>query len=194
MICACDPPTFPCPAQIEVRPQMCLLALRGGGVGRGGRRYHIALQLPRFCRPSPSLPTTRLLLRTRSQSESTTVLPRSTSYSYSTLTNPLQLVNTALRPSFRKPLLYAPAKLALTQQQRAHGGHSHGHHHHHDNTYLTSKNKADAGVRITRLGLYTNVLMAISKGVGGWYFNSQALVRGTPPRERGRAGLTPRNR
>lgn len=166
---------------------MCLLALRGGGVGRG-RRYHITLQLPRSCRPSASLSTARLLLfrslRTRSQGESTAVLPRSTT-SYSTLTNPLQSVNTALvRPSLRKPLLYAPAKLALTQQQqRAHGGHSHGHHHHHDNTYLTSKNKADAGVRITRLGLYTNVLMAISKGVGGWYFNSQALVRGTPVRE-----------
>ncbi|KAH8155699.1 uncharacterized protein LAJ45_00709 [Morchella importuna] len=63
-----------------------------------------------------------------------------------------------------------------SSQQRDHGGHSHGHHHHHDNTYLTSKNKADAGVRITRLGLYTNVGMAIGKGIGGWYFNSQALI------------------
>lgn len=62
-------------------------------------------------------------------------------------------------------------------QHRLHAGHSHGHHHHHhDNTYLTSTNKKDAGVRITRLGLYVNLLMAICKGTGGYVFNSQALV------------------
>ncbi|KAL9031151.1 MAG: hypothetical protein Q9196_000789 [Gyalolechia fulgens] len=59
---------------------------------------------------------------------------------------------------------------------RLHAGHSHGHHHHHDNTYLTSTNKRDAGVRITRLGLYVNLIMAICKGIGGYVFNSQALV------------------
>ncbi|KAL9005996.1 MAG: hypothetical protein Q9188_001230 [Gyalolechia gomerana] len=59
---------------------------------------------------------------------------------------------------------------------RLHAGHSHGHHHHHDNTYLTSTNKKDAGVRITRMGLYVNLLMAICKGTGGYVFNSQALV------------------
>ncbi|CUS09632.1 unnamed protein product [Tuber aestivum] len=37
-------------------------------------------------------------------------------------------------------------------------------------------NKTDAGVRITRIGLYVNLVMAVSKGIGGWYFNSQALV------------------
>ncbi|KAL8812322.1 MAG: hypothetical protein Q9223_000118 [Gallowayella weberi] len=58
---------------------------------------------------------------------------------------------------------------------RLHAGHSHGHHHH-DNTYLISKNKKDAGVRITRIGLYVNLLMAICKGTGGYLFNSQALV------------------
>lgn len=57
-----------------------------------------------------------------------------------------------------------------------HSGHSHGHHHHHDNTYLTSSNKKDAGVRITRIGLFVNLFMAIGKGVGGWLFNSQALI------------------
>lgn len=61
--------------------------------------------------------------------------------------------------------------------QRLHAGHSHGHHHHHhDNTYLTSTNNKDAGVRITRMGLYVNLLMAICKGTGGYVFNSQALV------------------
>ncbi|KAF1958656.1 hypothetical protein CC80DRAFT_514724 [Byssothecium circinans] len=61
-------------------------------------------------------------------------------------------------------------------QTRTHAGHSHGHHHHHDNAYLVSKNKNDAGVRITRIGLYVNLGMAISKGAGGYVFNSQALV------------------
>ena len=60
-------------------------------------------------------------------------------------------------------------------QTRQHGGHSH-HHHHHDNTYLTSTNKKDAGVRITRIGLYVNFLMAIGKGLGGYFLNSQSLV------------------
>ncbi|KAL8999481.1 MAG: hypothetical protein Q9169_001686 [Polycauliona sp. 2 TL-2023] len=64
-------------------------------------------------------------------------------------------------------------------QNRLHAGHSHSHghhHHHHDNTYLTSTNKKDAGVRITRIGLYVNLLMAICKGTAGYVFNSQALV------------------
>ena len=64
--------------------------------------------------------------------------------------------------------------MGLAGQSRPHSGHSHSHHH--DNTYLTSTNKNDAGVRITRLGLYVNLGMAISKGIGGYYFNSQALV------------------
>jgi hypothetical protein len=59
-------------------------------------------------------------------------------------------------------------------QKRGHAGHSHGHHHHHDNTYLTSSNKNDPGVRITRIGLYVNLGMAIGKGLGGYAFNSQA--------------------
>ncbi|KAL9613505.1 MAG: hypothetical protein Q9167_001947 [Letrouitia subvulpina] len=60
---------------------------------------------------------------------------------------------------------------------RPHGSHSHAHHHHHhDNTYLTSANKNDAGVRITRIGLFVNLFMAMGKGIGGYVFNSQALV------------------
>ncbi|KAL5612830.1 uncharacterized protein BROUX77_002986 [Berkeleyomyces rouxiae] len=60
-------------------------------------------------------------------------------------------------------------------QTRTHGGHHH-HHHHHDNIYLTSKNKNDAGVRITRIGLLSNLGMAIAKGIGGYAFNSHAMV------------------
>ena len=61
------------------------------------------------------------------------------------------------------------------QQHRGHAGHSHSHHSH-DNTYLTSTNKNDAGVRITRIGLYVNLGMAIFKGIGGYAFNSKALL------------------
>ncbi|KAF2669703.1 cation efflux protein [Microthyrium microscopicum] len=61
----------------------------------------------------------------------------------------------------------------MTSQVRHHGG---GHHHHHDNTYLVSANKNDAGVRITRIGLFVNLGMAICKGAGGYFFHSQALA------------------
>ena len=82
----------------------------------------------------------------------------------------------------RKPTsLGATTKMAKDSsislvQARPHTGHSHshGHHHHHDNTYLTSTNKSDPGVRITRIGLYVNLGMAIAKGMGGYVFNSQA--------------------
>ncbi|OGE57456.1 hypothetical protein PENARI_c002G00501 [Penicillium arizonense] len=62
-------------------------------------------------------------------------------------------------------------------QTRGHGGHGHHHHHHHhDNTYLTSTNKRDAGVRITRIGLVANLCMAIGKFIGGYVFHSQSLI------------------
>ena len=70
----------------------------------------------------------------------------------------------------------ALAVMASTTQTRLHGGHSHSHAHHHDNTYLVSRNKKDAGVRITRIGLYVNLLMAVGKGIGGYFLHSQALV------------------
>ncbi|KAK4179609.1 cation efflux family-domain-containing protein [Triangularia setosa] len=75
------------------------------------------------------------------------------------------------------PLLSSHQPLKMGQH-RTHAGHSHGHHHHHhhDNVYLTSQNKNDAGVRITRIGLYSNLGMAIAKGAGGYLFNSQAMV------------------
>jgi hypothetical protein len=62
-----------------------------------------------------------------------------------------------------------------TATTHSHGAHSHSHAHHHDNSYLTSQNKNDAGVRITRIGLYSNLGMAIAKGVGGYMFNSHAV-------------------
>lgn len=72
-----------------------------------------------------------------------------------------------------------------TTQSRAHSGHGHSHghshghghhHHHHDNAFLTSTNKNDPGVRITRIGLLSNLCMAIAKFAGGWAFNSKAMT------------------
>lgn len=57
-----------------------------------------------------------------------------------------------------------------------HNHHHHHHHHHHDNVYLTSTDKKDAGVRITRIGLMANLAMAIGKFIGGYVFHSQALL------------------
>lgn len=65
--------------------------------------------------------------------------------------------------------------MASTTLAREHSGHPHQHHHQ-DNTYLVSTNKKDAAVRITRIGLYVNFCMAIGKGLGGYFLNSQALV------------------
>jgi len=69
----------------------------------------------------------------------------------------------------RKPL-FSPSTMTGATQKRGHAGH---HHHNHDNTFLLSKNKNDAGVRITKIGLYVNLGMAVSKGFGGYVFNSQ---------------------
>jgi hypothetical protein len=71
----------------------------------------------------------------------------------------------------------SPSAMTGSEQTRSHAGHSH-HHHHHDNTFLLSKNKSDAGVRITRIGLYVNLGMAVSKGFGGYVFNSQGEYTG----------------
>jgi hypothetical protein len=65
--------------------------------------------------------------------------------------------------------------MALTSRQhtRGHAGHGHHHGHSHDTSYLTSANRNDAGVRITRVGLYVNLGMALGKGIGGYVFHSQ---------------------
>jgi hypothetical protein len=73
------------------------------------------------------------------------------------------------------------AAMTTQTQSRGHAGHSH-HHHHHDNTFLLSKNKNDAGVRITRIGLYVNLGMAVSKGFGGYVFNSQGMKSSVLPK------------
>ena len=82
-------------------------------------------------------------------------------------------------PSVASPLIDNRSTTSVTMaatscQKRGHAGH--GHHHHHDTTYLVSKNKADPGVRITRIGLWANLGMAVGKGAGGYMFNSQAMM------------------
>jgi hypothetical protein len=81
--------------------------------------------------------------------------------------------NTPLALSLLYPSAVAVASII---QKRGHRGHSHHHHHRHDNSYLISTNKKDAGVFITRVGLFVNLGMAVSKGIGGWFFNSQVLL------------------
>lgn len=83
-------------------------------------------------------------------------------------------LNKPIAPTFFHSIgpRYIPTMAVTTTSQtqtRAHAGHSHNH----DNTYLTSTNKTDAGVRITRIGLFVNLGMAIGKGLGGYYFHSQ---------------------
>jgi hypothetical protein len=75
-----------------------------------------------------------------------------------------------------------PRSSKLNSHSHGHGhshGHSHSHGlggHHHDTTYLVSRNRSDPGVRITNIGLVCNLAMAIAKFIGGWTFNSKAMV------------------
>jgi hypothetical protein len=71
-----------------------------------------------------------------------------------------------------RPAVTGSTKTFTMTHSHSHAGHSH----HHDNTYLISKNKNDAGVRITRIGLAANLGMAIAKGAGGYLFHSQAMI------------------
>ena len=81
------------------------------------------------------------------------------------------IAHRARNPTYSPPT----ASMAGSQQQvRAHSHGHGGHHHHHDTTFLTSANRSDPGVKITRVGLYVNLGMAVAKGAGGYIFNSQA--------------------
>ncbi|TGZ84540.1 cation efflux protein [Ascodesmis nigricans] len=74
----------------------------------------------------------------------------------------------------RSPL--PPQSSSLHLHSHSHG-HSHSHSHNHEpNPLLLSRDRTDPAVRITRLGLLINLLLAVSKGIGGYYFSSQALV------------------
>lgn len=123
-----------------------------------------------------TLSSTRSTPLTPSPSSSTNTLPshvRATYRVFVSLSSNTALnkpVSPTLIHSFRPSSTPIMAATTTTQTQtRAHGGHSHNH----DTSYLTSTNKADAGVRITRIGLFVNLGMAIGKGLGGYYFHSQ---------------------
>lgn len=93
----------------------------------------------------------------------------------SALSAKLPYTSSKLPPALRSHRPYLAALMSSStakSQVREHAGHAHNH----DSTYLTSANKNDAGVRITRVGLYVNLGMAIAKGLGGYYFNSKALT------------------
>ncbi|KAI1180176.1 cation efflux family-domain-containing protein [Nemania sp. FL0916] len=94
----------------------------------------------------------------------------------SSVPDPPSLPPSSIRIRPRSVLRSLPTTMGSVTQTRTHSGHGHHHHHHHDNVYLTSQNKNDAGVRITRIGLYSNLGMALAKGVGGYAFNSQAMI------------------
>ena len=80
-----------------------------------------------------------------------------------------------LHPRHSHPPPTIMSALAQTQT-RLHMGHSHGHGHHSHDTSLLLGNKKDAGVRITRIGLFSNLGMALAKGIGGYVFNSQSMI------------------
>ncbi|KAG9234257.1 cation efflux family-domain-containing protein [Amylocarpus encephaloides] len=125
----------------------------------------------------PVAPALRLNLRTH-QSQQFRVLQSAAHHSahiHSCTIGHVALRSFPKVQSFSNPLSprYFPMAALAKTQTRSHGGHSH---HHHDNTYLISTNKKDAGVRITRIGLYSNLGMAIAKGIGGYAFNSQSMI------------------
>ena len=96
-----------------------------------------------------------------------------TQISYISLANPS--FSTTFHSTPRSYLRRLTPTMTSTTRVQPHSAHSHQHHHH-DNTYLVSTNKKDAGVRITRIGLYVNFCMAMSKGLGGYFLNSQSLI------------------
>lgn len=80
------------------------------------------------------------------------------------------------------PVLPHRSAMAFTQKRLSHQNHSvpsspiHNHSPSNNKIFLTTRNKKDAGAKITRLGLYSNLAMAIAKGIGGYAFNSQSMI------------------
>ncbi|KAL4977982.1 cation efflux family-domain-containing protein [Aspergillus desertorum] len=146
-------------------------------------RRSILRARPRLTRPSlaRSSPTQFRVLRTTATSPARAA-SKSPSYPPPPLSShvrarPLPTLSllttstTTITPSTTLPVM-----ATQTREHGGHGHHHHHHHHHHGNTYLTSTNTHDAGVRITRLGLVANLAMAIGKFIGGYVFHSQALI------------------
>ena len=118
-------------------------------------------------------PSTKLTCRTLVRTH-----PYHTQTQLNSFATPSSFTSCHNTPLLQPPSTYLRRRLDLTMASttaRPHSGHSHQHHHN-DNTYLVSTNKNDAGVRITRIGLYVNFCMALAKGLGGYFLNSQSLI------------------
>lgn len=174
------------------------LAVRcgSGAAAAAGQRRALAVPFSLQLRTPQHQPCTRRALQTLSSP--TTIAPpfsfSASSNCYVALADTLTARSSVLliRPVFRGRIRSLPFIMGAARQARDHShdhdpnhnhdhghGHSHGlfgHHHHHDNTYLTSADKNDPGVRITRIGLLSNLTMAIAKFIGGWAFNSKAMI------------------
>ena len=155
----------------------------------GGRKLGVKASPPLFATSSSSVYTVRLQLRSVhyiSRSPSTTCLQRhSSAFRTFEKQHPIHVVQSLYRAPLKMFSPVSPSG-ASNVQKREHFSHSHKHdhglglghhHHHHDNTYLLSVNKNDAAVRITRIGLFINLAMAIGKGMGGYAFRSQGERR-----------------
>lgn len=175
------------------------LAVRcGSGAAAAGQRRALAVPVSFSLQHQLRTPqrqrqpcTTRAL---QTLSSPTTIVPpfslSASSNCYVALANTLSARSSVLllRPVFRGRIRSLPFIMGAARQTRDHSdhhdhdhghGHSHGlfgHSHHHDNSYLTSADKNDPGVRITRIGLLSNLTMAIAKFIGGWAFNSKAMI------------------
>lgn len=153
----------------------CRLALKIHGAATSTKLLLHGTRRPKPFSPlRPDLPQLVRIFQTASSSRHTPSSPSSFSLNASRRSIP---PSTTLG---QKPRVLG-IRLGNMGSTRAHSKHSHGlgHHHHHgahDNVYLTSTNKHDAGVRITRIGLYSNLGMVFAKGLGGIYFGSQAMV------------------
>ncbi|CCX09713.1 Similar to Mitochondrial metal transporter 2; acc. no. Q08970 [Pyronema omphalodes CBS 100304] len=152
------------------------------------------------CLVSRSILSTRIL-SSRITQQSATRIPQSIQGTRTRVLTTLSLRHPTprSRPSATPflDLIYSPnfststsTSAKLTTPQKSHhdhehsmNGHTHSHAHGHGHShshgadpYLMSSDTTDPGVRITRIGLMVNLGMVVTKGVGGWVFNSQALV------------------
>nr|XP_036578308.1 cation efflux family protein [Colletotrichum truncatum]KAF6785509.1 cation efflux family protein [Colletotrichum truncatum] len=181
-----------------LRTSVTSAAVAGMGKGIGGRRAaaisgtgaHTLLRCLDFATGTPFRPHLPHLRRVRVYQTSSPAASPCDPYltpnaarlrlGLSTTTFPIRSKSAIMSSTTTTTTTATNTTSNMQQTRRSHGGHSHGHghhhHHHHDNVYLTSSNKNDAGVRITRIGLYSNLGMAIAKGAGGYAFGSQAMV------------------
>ncbi|KAI7875807.1 cation efflux protein [Lichtheimia hyalospora FSU 10163] len=86
--------------------------------------------------------------------------------------------NTVRQPCYRQRSAYYTATAAITLLRRTHKTHSgasHDHHHHVD-LLTTMQQSGQKGMRITIIGLASNVGLTVTKGVTGWAMNSAALL------------------